>query len=195
MSSKQLMNMTGIVHIIAEVILIGGVIFYFNKQVKSLRNEIKELRQKLQDTQEINVKHFNNIYAGLDKLLKEKSDSESSGSKFKKMRKINEEELKSPKTSKEESTVKKPMKVEVQYEKENEDEPSHTEGIKVSFTNFSSSLENDLKNSFNTSSEENKEEEQQDDKTSTIQPEKEDLDSELEAELNKLEKEENNDTV
>lgn len=63
-------NTTGIIHIAAEVIIIGGVVFYFNNQIKSLRNEVKELRQKLQDSQEIYNKHFNNIYAGLDKLVK-----------------------------------------------------------------------------------------------------------------------------
>lgn len=63
-------NSTGIIHIAAEIILIGGIVFYFNNQIKSLRNEIKELRQKAQDNQEIYNKHFNNIYAGLDKLVK-----------------------------------------------------------------------------------------------------------------------------
>lgn len=57
-----------IVHVAAEVILLGGIAFYFNNQVKSLRNEVRELKLKLEEITESNNKHLNNLYSLMDKM-------------------------------------------------------------------------------------------------------------------------------
>lgn len=57
-----------LVHVAAEVVLVGGVIFYFNNQVKSLKNEIKELKIKIEEMTDSNNKHLNNLYSLVDRL-------------------------------------------------------------------------------------------------------------------------------
>ena len=67
-TNHKLMESSKIVHIAAEVVLLGGITFYFNGQIKSLKNEIKELKTKIEEQSEANNKHLNNVYSLLDKL-------------------------------------------------------------------------------------------------------------------------------
>lgn len=62
------MDTSKIVHICAEAVLLAGVTFYFNGQVKTLRNEIKDLKAKIEEQQETSNKHLNNLYAVIDQL-------------------------------------------------------------------------------------------------------------------------------
>ena len=65
---KHIMESSKLVHIAAEVILMGGISMYFNGQIKSLRNEIKELKTKYDEHTEATNKHLNNVYALIDKF-------------------------------------------------------------------------------------------------------------------------------
>ena len=56
------------VHVGAEVVVLLGVTFYLNGQIRSLKNEVRELRVKLDDQSEAVNKHLNNVYVVLDKL-------------------------------------------------------------------------------------------------------------------------------
>lgn len=62
------METSKIIHVAAEAVLLGGVVVYFNNQIKSLKNEITELKNKLEKNNEIYNKHFNNIYTMIDKM-------------------------------------------------------------------------------------------------------------------------------
>jgi hypothetical protein len=56
------------VHVGAELVVLLGVTFYLNGQIRSLKNEVRELRVKLEDQSEAVNKHLNNVYVVLDKL-------------------------------------------------------------------------------------------------------------------------------
>lgn len=56
------------VHIASEVVILGGVIFYFNNQIKTLKTEIKELKTKLEEDSQSNNKHLQNLYSLVDKI-------------------------------------------------------------------------------------------------------------------------------
>lgn len=59
-----------LIHIGAEFIVLLGVTFYMNSQVRSLKAEIRELRAKIEeDTRETN-KHLNSMYMVIDQLQK-----------------------------------------------------------------------------------------------------------------------------
>jgi hypothetical protein len=57
-----------LVHIGAEVLVLISVVFYMNGQLKSMKNEIRELRAKLEDQTELSNKHLTKIYAMVDNL-------------------------------------------------------------------------------------------------------------------------------
>lgn len=64
------MESTKIVHIAAEVVLIGAVVFYYNGQLKALKNELREVKQKMQDETIERNKHFDNLYTVVDRMQK-----------------------------------------------------------------------------------------------------------------------------
>lgn len=57
-----------LVHIGAEALVLVSVVFYLNGQLKSLKNEIRELRAKLEDQSEGTNKHLTKLYAMVDSL-------------------------------------------------------------------------------------------------------------------------------
>lgn len=57
-----------LVHIGAEVLVLVSVVFYLNGQLKSMKNEIRELRAKLEDQTEGTHKHLTKLYAMVDNL-------------------------------------------------------------------------------------------------------------------------------
>lgn len=56
------------VHITTELIVVGGIAFYYHNQVKQLKAEISQLKQKLDEANDVNGKHFNTIYNTLDRF-------------------------------------------------------------------------------------------------------------------------------
>lgn len=64
------MDTTRAIHVASEVVLLGGVIYYFNSQVKGLKAEIKELKAKIEENQQGIGKHLNNLYSAIDKIGK-----------------------------------------------------------------------------------------------------------------------------
>lgn len=64
------MDTTRAIHVASEVVLLGGVIYYFNSQVKGLKSEIKELKAKIEENQQGIGKHLNNLYSAIDKIGK-----------------------------------------------------------------------------------------------------------------------------
>lgn len=62
------MDTSKMIHMGAEIVLLGGIIFYFNGQTKTLKNEIKDLKVKIEEQQEVTNKHFNNLYAVIDQM-------------------------------------------------------------------------------------------------------------------------------
>jgi hypothetical protein len=61
-------NTARMIHVGTEIVLIGGIFFYFNNQIKSVKNEVKELKIKIEENQEAYNKHLNNLYSLIDKL-------------------------------------------------------------------------------------------------------------------------------
>jgi len=57
-----------IAHIVSEVILLGGITFYFNGQIKGLKSEIRDLKAEIEKQAEANNKHLNNLYSLMDKM-------------------------------------------------------------------------------------------------------------------------------
>lgn len=57
-----------LVHIGAEVLVLVSVVFYLNGQLKSMKNEIRELRAKLEDQTDGTNKHLTKLYAMVDAL-------------------------------------------------------------------------------------------------------------------------------
>lgn len=57
-----------LVHIGAEVLVLVSVVFYLNGQLKNMKNEIRELRAKLEDQTEGTNKHLTKLYAMVDAL-------------------------------------------------------------------------------------------------------------------------------
>lgn len=61
-----------IIHIAAEVVLLGAVTFYFNGQIKGLKNEMNDLKSKIKEQDESMNKHLNSLYSIIDKLNADK---------------------------------------------------------------------------------------------------------------------------
>ena len=55
-----------LVHIGAEVLVLVSVVFYLNGQLKSMKNEIRELRAKLEDQTEGMNRHLTKLYSMVD---------------------------------------------------------------------------------------------------------------------------------
>jgi hypothetical protein len=69
MDANNNSNVSGkLVHIGAEVLVLVSVVFYLNGQLKSMKNEIRELRAKLEDQTEGTHKHLTKLYAMVDNL-------------------------------------------------------------------------------------------------------------------------------
>jgi hypothetical protein len=59
-----------LMHIGAEVVVLLGVTFYMNSQIRSLKTEIRELRAKIEEDARENNKHLNSMYMVIDQLQK-----------------------------------------------------------------------------------------------------------------------------
>jgi hypothetical protein len=69
---SSLMETPKIIHIVAEVILLGAVSYYLNSQIKSVRHEVKDLKAKLVVQEESFNKHINTLYGIIDKMNNER---------------------------------------------------------------------------------------------------------------------------
>jgi hypothetical protein len=59
-----------LMHIGAEVVVLLGVTFYMNSQIRSLKTEIRELRAKIEEDSRESNKHLNSMYMVIDQLQK-----------------------------------------------------------------------------------------------------------------------------
>ena len=59
-----------LMHIGAEVVVLLGVTFYLNTQIRSLKTEIRELRTKMEEDARESNKHLNSMYMVIDQLQK-----------------------------------------------------------------------------------------------------------------------------
>jgi flagellar capping protein FliD len=59
-----------LVHMGVEAVVLLGVTFYMNSQIRSLKTEIRELRAKIEEDARENNKHLNSMYMVIDQLQK-----------------------------------------------------------------------------------------------------------------------------
>lgn len=67
---NKVINTSQMIHIAAEVILIGGITFYFKNQIKGLKEQVRDLKAKIEENHDIHTKHTNNLYDMMDQILK-----------------------------------------------------------------------------------------------------------------------------
>lgn len=61
-------NSSKMMHIAAEVTILGAVIYYYNNKIKALNSEINSLRVKLEETKEETNQKLNALYASVHQL-------------------------------------------------------------------------------------------------------------------------------
>jgi hypothetical protein len=66
------MDQQKIIHLAGEVVVIGGVFLYLNKQIKSLRQEIEDIQNVMIKQQEFIEKNFAGISKSIDFLMRSK---------------------------------------------------------------------------------------------------------------------------
>ena len=66
------MDTQKIIHIVSEVILLGVVSYYLNGKIKSVKQEVKDLKAKLVLQEESFTKHINTLYSIIDKMNNER---------------------------------------------------------------------------------------------------------------------------
>jgi len=68
----SIMDQQKIIHLAGEVVVIGGVFLYLNKQIKSLRQEIEDIQNVMIKQQEFIEKNFAGISKSIDFLMRSK---------------------------------------------------------------------------------------------------------------------------
>lgn len=66
------MDQQKIVHLAGEVVVIGGVFLYLNKQIKNLRKELEDVQNVMVKQQEFIEKNFEGISKSIDFLMRNK---------------------------------------------------------------------------------------------------------------------------
>jgi|688.fasta_scaffold565276_2 hypothetical protein len=66
------MDQQKIVHLAGEVVVIGGVFLYLNKQIKNLRKELEEVQNVMVKQQEFIEKNFEGISKSIEFLMRNK---------------------------------------------------------------------------------------------------------------------------
>ena len=66
------MDQQKIIHLAGEVVVIGGVFLYLNKQIKNLRQEIEDIQNVMIKQQEFIEKNFAGISKSIDFLMRSK---------------------------------------------------------------------------------------------------------------------------
>jgi len=66
------MDQQKIIHLAGEVVVIGGVFLYLNKQIKNLRQEIEDMQNVMIKQQEFIEKNFAGISKSIEYLMKNK---------------------------------------------------------------------------------------------------------------------------
>jgi hypothetical protein len=66
------MDQQKIIHLAGEVVVIGGVFLYLNKQIKNLRQEIEDIQNVMIKQQEFMEKNFTGISKSIDFLMRSK---------------------------------------------------------------------------------------------------------------------------
>jgi len=66
------MDQQKIIHLAGEVVVIGGVFLYLNKQIKNLRQEIEDIQNVMIKQQEFIEKNFAGISKSIDFLMRNK---------------------------------------------------------------------------------------------------------------------------
>ena len=68
------MDTQHLIHITAEMACFSGILYFFNNNIKKLKNEIDQLKEENKKLSEEYGKHFNILYNSIDMLVKKNQE-------------------------------------------------------------------------------------------------------------------------